>query len=179
MLGPMTAATHRLILLRHAKAASPDGVDDIRRPLADRGRADAEAAASVFTENLPLPDVALCSPALRTRQTWDLIKAHLHPAPREHIDTSLYEASVHDVLAAIGALPEAAGTAVVVGHEPTMSTVAAALAGPGSSVNDLARLKHAYPTTGIALLRFEHGWSQVARHSGELERFLVPRAPSS
>ncbi|MGO7770641.1 histidine phosphatase family protein, partial [Rhizobium ruizarguesonis] len=36
-LNPMLPK-HRLILLRHAKSAWPDGVDDRERPLADRGR---------------------------------------------------------------------------------------------------------------------------------------------
>ena len=66
--GFMTART--LVLLRHAKAETPGEVFDYDRRLAPRGAADAVAAGAWLAAHDLLPDLVLCSPAARTRQTW-------------------------------------------------------------------------------------------------------------
>lgn len=55
----------RLVVLRHAKSAWPAGVADHERPLAPRGRRDAPAAGRALVEADCLPDLALCSTAVR------------------------------------------------------------------------------------------------------------------
>ncbi|WP_431044796.1 SixA phosphatase family protein [Streptomyces sp. P1-3] len=69
-----------LVLLRHAKSAWPDGVDDQERPLAPRGRRDAPAAGRWLRDVGRVPDLAICSPARRTRETWELAARELGPA---------------------------------------------------------------------------------------------------
>ena len=65
------AGERRLVLLRHAKAAAPEpGQRDVDRPLTARGRADAVAVGAWLAAHLGPPDLVLCSPAVRTRQTW-------------------------------------------------------------------------------------------------------------
>src|SRR4051794_39743100 len=65
---PMTA--RRLVLLRHAKAETPGDTPDVQRQLTDKGRADATAAGAWLAAEGLRPDLVLCSPAIRTRQTW-------------------------------------------------------------------------------------------------------------
>jgi phosphohistidine phosphatase len=186
---------HRLILLRHAKSAWPQGVADLDRPLADRGIADAAAAGTALAELLDgaVADVVLCSPARRTRQTLGLAAKALPDLPEPMFEPVIYGASVPELLELIRAVPDEARTVLVVGHEPTMSATTLALAGPGSQADDLARLKAKYPTGAIAVLRSEQGWSEQGWSeqgwSGQswsgrsddhpagvvLERFLVPR----
>src|SRR5438094_761470 len=64
----------RLILLRHAKAENdaPSG-DDFDRPLAPRGRREAAAMAGQLAALGIRPDLALVSPSLRTRETWEAV----------------------------------------------------------------------------------------------------------
>ncbi|WP_434742325.1 SixA phosphatase family protein [Micromonospora sp. SH-82] len=60
-----------LVLLRHAKAETPgEEILDVDRPLVARGRAAAVAVGTWLDRYGLRPDVVLCSPALRTRQTW-------------------------------------------------------------------------------------------------------------
>ena len=53
----------QLLLLRHAKSAWPDGVEDHDRPLADRGRRDAPRMGASMAKAGLQPDFALVSSA--------------------------------------------------------------------------------------------------------------------
>lgn len=63
-----------LYLLRHAKAVPQEaGGSDRDRPLEQRGRHAAQAVARWIEEQRISPDLVLCSPSLRTRQTLDIV----------------------------------------------------------------------------------------------------------
>ena len=68
----------RLILLRHAKS-SWDYADlaDVDRPLSERGRTAARAMGSYLRAHPIRPDLVLCSPAARTRETLALVTPSL------------------------------------------------------------------------------------------------------
>ena len=64
--------TTTLILMRHAKAVDRlEAEDDFQRGLTARGREDSAAAADVLAGRGIRVDLALVSPAWRTRQTYD------------------------------------------------------------------------------------------------------------
>jgi phosphohistidine phosphatase len=167
-------APRQLVLLRHAKSEQPPGVEDLERPLAERGVADATVAGAELAGIL-VPELVLCSPARRTRQTWRLVSLALHPAPPSRIEPAIYGADTGELLDVVRALPDGVRTAMVVGHEPTMSTTSVALAGPGSDAGALERLTQKYPTSGMAVFRLTGGWSGIGSGNAVLEQFLVPR----
>lgn len=170
-------AQRRLILLRHAKSDWPAGVADRDRPLAGRGILDAAAAGrelAALSEVSPI-DAVLCSPARRTRQSWQLASAALTPVPPSRIVPDLYGADVEELLDVVRMIPHTARTVLVIGHEPTMSGTADALAGPGSNAVALARLRTKYPTSGIAVLTVTTGWAELTGSGAVLTAFLVPR----
>ena len=71
-------------------------------------------------------------------------------------------------------------TLLVVGHEPTMSELAAALAGPGSDETTLARVRVGVPTAGWSLLGVETGWSGLTPGGAKLHAAGARRVtPSS
>jgi phosphohistidine phosphatase len=168
------AQTRRLILLRHAKSAWPEDVPDLDRPLAERGIADATVAGPLLAE-LAAADVVLCSPAVRTRQTWQLVSQALTHAPPARFEPVIYGASEPELLELIRSVPGDSRTVVVVGHEPTMSSTAGALAGPGSAADDLARLRRKFPTCALAVFDVAPPWTELEPGSAVLERFVVPR----
>src|SRR4051794_32709446 len=169
--------TSRLLLLRHAKSLWPEGVPDPDRPLAERGIADATAAGPILAgiTGPAGPDVVLCSPARRTRQTWDLVAAALTDPPAPAFEPVIYGASVPELLDLIRAVRAGAGSVLVVGHEPTMSATADLIAGPGSAADDLTRLRRKFPTSGLAEFSLAAQWSGLGAETAVLERFLVPR----
>src|SRR4029453_374030 len=100
-----------LVLLRHAKAETPGDKPDFERELAHRGRRDATAAGSWLAVQGLYPDLVICSPATRTRQTWHQVAVALaqavpeHAAPQVHYDPGLYEGGRTEVIDAPRRVP--------------------------------------------------------------------------
>ena len=87
-----TSGARRLVLLRHAKSAWPDGVPDSQRPLNGRGRRDARAAGQWLREHVDGLGAVVCSPAQRTRETWAIVSAELDGPPSVRLDDRVYGA---------------------------------------------------------------------------------------
>ncbi|WP_424184531.1 SixA phosphatase family protein [Actinokineospora sp. G85] len=119
----------RLVVLRHAKSAWPEGVPDYRRPLADRGRRDAPAVGRWLADRIGDINIALVSPATRTRQTWDLVAAELKTTPTVVHDEQLYGEGPDSVLGVLGTLPETADTVLLIGHNPDLEDLVETLTG--------------------------------------------------
>jgi phosphohistidine phosphatase len=169
-----------VVLLRHAKSAWPHGVPDHERPLAGKGRRNAQATGEWFVAEGPRPDLVLCSDALRARHTWEIVasvlESELGASPTVLLEPALYAADPDDLLSVLHGVPADVRTVVVVGHEPTMSQASSLLAGQGSDLIALGRIRTKFPTNGVAVLRFTVPWSLVAPGTGVLEGFAVPRA---
>ena len=114
--------THRLIVLRHAKSAWPDGVPDEDRPLARRGRRDAPQAGAWLKKTDHVPDRVLCSTAARTRQT--LAALGDIGAGEVYEDAAIYEASP-GTLATLADANRDAERLLLVGHNPGLEQLAA------------------------------------------------------
>ncbi|APV50687.1 histidine phosphatase family protein [Betaproteobacteria bacterium GR16-43] len=114
-----------LILWRHAEAEDGTG-DDMARALTRRGHKQAKLMAAWLRPRLGNDWKILSSPAKRALQTAEALERHLEI--RERLDTSCGPA---DVLRESG-WPDAKGSVMVVGHQPTLGQVAAQLLGvPG------------------------------------------------
>lgn len=164
-----------LLLLRHAKSAWPEGVDDHDRPLADRGRRDAPRMAAYIAEAGVQPDFALVSSARRTLETWALVEPALGKACPSQTVASIYEAAPAAILAAIHAAPQQSETLLVIGHNPGFEDLAAVLATAGDA-DAIGRLKTKYPTAGLAVIRLDvERWSDVVPGTGTLDMFVTPK----
>ncbi|MFB7088342.1 histidine phosphatase family protein [Streptomyces sp. NPDC056296] len=172
---PGSGPLRRLVVLRHAKSARPEGVADHDRPLAGRGRRDAPAAGRALAQSDRLPDLALSSTALRARQTWELASAQWGTPPPVHYDARLYAAGVPDLLEAVREVPADIETLLLVGHNPGLEELVLALA--GDALDDtLDRVRAKYPTSAIAVLDW-HGttWRALAPGAALLTAMTVPR----
>ncbi len=58
-----------VLLVRHAKSDWPEGVDDVDRPLTEKGKKDAALIAERVHTRIPQMDLLISSPARRTRKT--------------------------------------------------------------------------------------------------------------
>ena len=110
-----------LILWRHAEAA--DGIPDHARKLTAKGVKQAEKIAAFLHQHLPDDTRILVSPATRTQQTITALTNHFTLAP-----AIAPGASAQAVLKA-ARWPDAGGTGLIVGHQPTLGEVAAQLLG--------------------------------------------------
>ena len=166
----------RLLLLRHAKSAWPDGVPDHQRPLAARGLQAAPAIGSHMAREHLLPDLVLVSDARRTQETWDLVKRRLPGEVESQICKELYEASADQLLDVVGRTPAGAETLLLIGHNPGLQDLALLLAGDGETFVRGA-LAEKYPTGALAVIDFPFAdWADLRPGSGTLSRFENPRS---
>lgn len=165
-----------LAILRHAKSSWDDpGQDDFQRPLNARGRDAAPRMGRWMAGHGIAPDVVLCSAAVRTRATLALVLPQLAgPTPRIRYLDELYLAAAPDLLATVQARGSGL-TTLLVGHNPGLHILAAALAAKGRH-EDLSALRQKMPTAGLAILRFDAAhWHDIRPGSGDLVHFVSPR----
>ncbi|WP_371672947.1 histidine phosphatase family protein [Streptomyces sp. NBC_00289] len=165
----------RLVVLRHAKSAWPEGVADHERPLAPRGRRDAPAVGRALAEADCLPDLALCSTAVRARQTWDLAAAQWATPPPVRHDARLYAADVAELTEVLHGVAAQVETLLLVGHNPGLEELVLELAGDGLG-DALDRVRVKFPTSAVAVLAW-HGpsWRALAPGTALLTDLIVAR----
>ncbi len=162
----------RLLLLRHAKAASSPGQPDRNRALSVRGRAAAPLVGAFLKREELTPDLALVSTATRTRETWMLVAPHLPRLPKVIFDDRLYLAETDAILDALRDVPASVLTVLVVGHNPGLHELAVELSANG---DERWELEQKFPTAALAVIGFDcENWDRVAEVRGTLERFVSP-----
>lgn len=159
------ATPRTLILLRHAKAAWPDGVPDVERPLAPRGLTEAPLAGSWLREHAPEINLVLRSPAARVAQTWELVARELGYTPATEEVFRLYAASASTLLDVVRGLPDAADTVLLIGHNPDLSDLA----------TQLSRTTVDLKTSSIAVLTGDGKWTEAVAGWASLTSFVTPR----
>lgn len=156
----------RLILVRHAKSDwSAHGLDDHERQLAPRGVKASRWIGDTMRAEGWLPDLILCSTALRTRQTLELSGLQ---APTRFV-RDIYDSMSGDFLDVIRRWGGDARTLALVGHNTGMETTARLLAEDDADFGG-------YPTGGIAVMDFAiERWSALEEGSGRLLAFRRPK----
>lgn len=164
-----------LVLLRHAKAEEVPGKPDHDRQLTDRGRSDATAAGAWLRDQGIVAELVICSTAQRTRQTWDC--ARRGGAHTEFVEyrRSVYQGRAAAVLETIREDAGEVRSLVVVGHAPTIPDLASALTDGAGSHDAHVAMGEGYPTCGLAVLRYDGDWADLAAGDCRLERFHVCR----
>lgn len=165
-----------LMLLRHAKSSWQEpALPDFERPLAPRGRAAAQAMGQVLAERSWQPDLVLCSPAARTRETWALLAPALGTVPPCRQLPSLYLATPAQLWRVLRRAPDEVERLLVIGHNPGLEEFAAALIGSGdAALRKLLARK--FPTAALAVLTLADAtWAAATPGSGCLSAFLRPK----
>jgi phosphohistidine phosphatase len=155
----------RLVIVRHAKSAWPDGVPDEQRPLNARGRRDAPAAGRWLRDHVGHVDAVVCSPAARTRQTWNLLAAELDEVPDPVLDERVYAATADALLTVVREIPDDAGSAILIGHNPGVADLVALVTGESPRMR----------TSAIAVLQLSSSWTGVAPGAAGLVAHATPR----
>ena len=144
---------------------------DFDRPLEASGRADAEAIGKAMCRRGFIPDLTLCSTAVRARQTLEGVAAHADTGRVVFLE-QLYSQDASGYLAAVQA-HGVAGSLLVIGHNPMAEDFAVALTGSGDE-GARAILGGGFPTSGLAVIAFDGSLADAVPGSGRLEAFLTP-----
>ena len=161
-----------LYLLRHAKAGwALPGMRDFDRPLDASGRADAEMMGAAMRSRCYVPDQTICSNAKRAKETLEGLAGQTDTGRVLFFDT-LYSEDAAGYLRLIRD-NGGSGSLLVIGHNPMTEDLAMAVSGSGDETAR-ATLNHGFPTTGLAVVRFDGDLAKAAQGAGHLEAFLTP-----
>ena len=168
--------TRRLVVMRHAKA-QPTAPTDHDRALADRGRGDAGAAGRWLREQGITVDAALVSDALRTRETWQEVATAAEWDIAPDFSPSLYAAGSDSAFDLIRAVAAEVRTLIVIGHNPTMASMAELIDdGDGDEVAAMALVTRGLPTAALAVFDVSGPWADLGPGSGRIEAFHIGTA---
>ena len=161
------------MLLRHAKAVQSRG-NDFSRDLQDRGRADAQRLGANLGGRAILPDLALVSSSVRTRQTFEIVAAALGRSVTARYERDLYDATAGEMRDMLRGIDPAVRTLLVVGHNPGIADAATMLSRDGDQP-ELHRMRHRFPPCALAVVELEgEDWAEAAARGGRLDLFLLP-----
>ena len=120
----------KIVLVRHAAAIERGGdVPDERRYLTPDGRISFRRTARTMAKRGVAPGLILTSPLLRSVQTADILAETLeYSGPLEAVEELAPGFDLQRLERLLGRYPHA-GELVLVGHEPDLSDLAAALLG--------------------------------------------------
>ena len=162
----------RLIIVRHAKTEESHPAGDHARALTERGIRDAAALGVWLESGLLLPDVVLCSTAVRARQTL----AHLgHTLPTELYE-QLYLAEPDAMLQLLSQCDDATKTVMLIGHNPGLHALVVAMMHDATHEDHVQQLAQKFPTCTAAVLELSLShWSDLRPHSGTLTHYHIAR----
>ncbi|MFM8375296.1 MAG: SixA phosphatase family protein [Phenylobacterium sp.] len=145
----------RLILLRHGEAeAGSETGGDFGRRLTARGREASAAVASALADVGLIPDLALVSAAVRTRETWAAMSGLL-PGCEVRFEDALYLAEATEMQRQLREAG-AAGVVLLVGHNPGLQELAESLMVEASGpAGNLSRIRAGFPTSAAVAFAFD------------------------
>jgi phosphohistidine phosphatase len=159
----------RLTLIRHAKASwGSAALDDIDRPLNMRGEKEAPLMGRRLARHSLKPEQIISSPATRATSTATLIAQEMGlPLQDVILHRRIYEAEMTDLLRIVQQLDNRLTHVILIGHNPGISELSAALTGLG------VQSMH---TCGVFAIDFEVAeWSQVEPGSGLFVFYDYPK----
>ena len=169
--------------MRHAEAGFTAPTQaDFERPLTARGMGEARSQAAILREHNLIPDLVLCSPAVRTKSTWGALAEELTPHLgidfELHSPQSLYQASKSQLLDHLCKIDGHIDIALLIAHNPGVHELAQSLAQPLSGQNHSAesmKLQTSFAPATMAVFDC-HGrdWFDINHQTVTLKHVLTP-----
>jgi phosphohistidine phosphatase len=131
--------------------------------------------AAYMAENRLVPDVIVCSPAVRTRETLKTLRKTLGRDIPTHFDEALYMASAAELLSKVHHLEDGLASAMLVSHNPGLQDLALRLTG-GGEPDSRYRMRSKFPTAALAVLACPgRKWRAMKPDAATLKAFVCPR----
>ena len=159
--------TKTLLILRHAKSSwKNEKLKDFDRPLKHRGEEDARLMGKVLRMTELVPQVILSSPALRAKQTAELVAREAELAGELRFIDTFYLGEPEDYINGLKQLPDEIERVMIVGHNPGLTRLLSFLTG-----RDVGNL----PTCAVACVDFDlPSWKGACEGSGTLSYLDSP-----
>ena len=134
-----------LLILRHAKSSWKKPVADHDRPLNHRGKTDAPHVGELLRDADLVPDLIVCSTALRAKKTAEVVAKHSGYSGKIELASDLYLAGPEAYRSVLRGASDAFDRVMVVGHNPGLEMFLTGLTG----------LVETLPTAALAHVRLE------------------------
>ncbi len=119
-------------------------------------------------------DLALCSTAVRTHETWKLAVHEMPHRPKTVYEERLYEASLGELIALLNETSDDVQNLLLIGHNPGMHALADALAGSAEGETMARMTRGGFPTAAFAVIEFSGSWKGVEHGVGKLVEYWTP-----
>lgn len=119
-------------------------------------------------------DLALCSTAIRTRETWKLAVHELAHRPKTVYEERVYEASPGELIAVLNETPDDAQNVILVGHNPGVQGLAEILAGSAEGDARERMSRRGFPAAAFAVLSFTGAWKSLEPGGATLLDYWAP-----
>ncbi len=158
----------KLYLVRHAKSSWKDAsLDDLERPLNNRGKRDAPFMGELLKEKVVNPDIVFSSPAKRASKTAQIIAEQIGYSKKDIIyDERIYEASSRELVDFIKTIDEKYNSVMIFGHNPEFTMLTNFL-----SKNYIDNI----PTCGIVALELNGSWKDIEKNTAKMLFFDYPK----
>jgi len=116
-----------LYFLRHGDAVESPFYHDTQRPLSDLGKRQIQGVTHFLRSSKTRIELILTSPLVRARETGEIIRHGLQTPSLLTTDALVSGVNLRDLLAAVNS--QQAGSVLLVGHEPQLSSAISVLTG--------------------------------------------------
>ncbi len=166
----------RLSLLRHAKSSwEASGLADHDRPLERRGERAALVMGRYIAQQSLVPDLVLCSTAVRATETRALVVSQWPGEPPTDYDRGLYLSGVAAIRRRVSQVDDGVGHVLVIGHNPDLQDLTLTLAA-GNHAPLRRKAEQKFPTAALAVMHFSFDrWSALMKSQGTLCVVAAPR----
>jgi phosphohistidine phosphatase len=158
-----------LYLVRHAKSSwETAGLADDQRPLLPRGIKKTKLIVDYLVKRKTLVDLIISSHAVRAIGTAEILAKGLnYPIDQVRIERRIYEGLYDRILEVIYAIGDEMDSIMIVGHNPTITSIANLFLHPG--IGDM-------PTSTVVCLSFETGkWENIPSVPAKKEFVVFPK----
>lgn len=161
----------RLLVIRHARAAH-GGASDTERPLTEQGVLHAEETGAWLAARGLMPDAALVSAARRAVETWEALARGGGWSIDPEVAQALYSAEPETALDLVREADAAVRTLALVGHNPTVGSLAQLLDdGDGDEAAGTELATTGFPPGAVAGFTHEGEWSDLVWGAARLLAF--------
>src|SRR3982751_3077299 len=142
-----------LYLLRHAKSSEAAASQrDFDRRLDQSGREAARLLGNRMAEETLRNALVICSPAVQTRETLELMLSSSATDLQVRFDSEVYDADLPALLRVLSRVVDLQSIVVLVGHNPVMETLLRFLTGEIRAI----------PAAGLAKINIpEDSWNSL------------------
>lgn len=156
-----------LLILRHAKSSWKDpNLADAERPLKQSGKRAAELIGIFLRTKRLNPQLAWCSPAVRARETLEIVLNSGRLEVEVRFEARLYMAGPRAFLQVLSQTEHDRDQILLVGHNPGLEEL----------LFKLTRQARSMPTGALAKVAFGiEKWSEIEEAKGNLEWLVKPK----